>query len=359
MPYNLPIFLKRYGIAVVFIVGVTALKLALSHVESQPVALFGVAVAVVAWRGGVGPGILASILSALAVDYFFLDPQGWSLVENIDIFGLYLLEACGVAVVVGKLRTEYDRASVRALHSERLYDEARLANKAKDVLLSEISHELRSPIHSMKLCLSMLQAVGEDRAKLQAILERMNRSTQLQARLVEDLLDFSRMQSGKFSLNLTLLSLCPLIQGCVESASSRAKARRLTFNFDSNGCDIRVDGDAARLEQVFTNILENAIKFTSDGGAVYVSVRSTATHARVDVRDTGIGLAPENLKSIFERFQQVHVAAYGGLGLGLSIAKDIIELHHGTITVHSEGLGMGTSFSVALPVHVPALAGSH
>lgn len=349
-------YLKPYGLALGFIAGVTVLKLSLQHFEAQPAAFFGVAVGIVAWLGGIGPGVLASFLSALALDYFFLAPAGWSLRENAQSFGVYLLEVCAVTVVVGKARTQHQRARDRALESERRYDEARLESRAKDVLLSEISHELRSPIHSMKLCLSMLKSVGEDRAKLQAILERMNRSTQLQARLVEDLLDFSRMQSGKFSLNMSTVALGTLVQGCVESVTPRARAKQLTVGFDGEASDVNIPGDGARLEQAFTNILENAIKFTPEGGAVYVRVRRNDAQVLVEVRDTGIGIAPENLTGIFERFQQVQSAAQGGLGLGLSITRDIVQLHQGTITVHSAGTGQGTSFTVALPVRVLALA---
>ena len=235
--------------------------------------------------------------------------------------------------------------------ADRARAEAETANRHKDELVSIVSHELRTPLNAILGWTSMLQqgmldAQGSARA-LHSIADNATR----QMRLVEELLDFSRLQSGRMSLELTDVDLRALLRDVVESVIPVAAARSVTLDV-SPVPPVRLQADARRLEQVFLNLLGNALKFSPEGGLVGVAVTAEEDAVKVRISDNGPGIDPDFLPHMFEAFRQAGASAqrYGGAGLGLSIAKELVEAHKGQIIADSPGPGRGAIFTVILPV---------
>jgi signal transduction histidine kinase len=248
----------------------------------------------------------------------------------------------------------------QALDRARLYEaaqkargEAESANRLKDEFVSIVSHELRSPLNAILGWTAMLRRGDLEPTLVRRALQSVHDNATRQARLIEELLDFSRVSSGRLALVKEEIDLRDLLRGVVEAQIPEAAAKGVTMEL-GQAPPIRVSGDARRLEQVFFNLLGNALKFTPSGGQVLIGVEAVDGQVMVRVADTGIGIDPEFLPHVFERFRQGEQAArreYGGLGLGLSIARQLVELHHGTIDVESAGTGRGSTFSVTLPIH--------
>ncbi len=235
---------------------------------------------------------------------------------------------------------------------------AEQANRAKDHFLAVLSHELRTPLTPVVMGLSMLQDRLDLDPAMRETLEMVRRNVELEARLIDDLLDVSRIARGKIELSLSAVELCTSIRRAVEVCKPDIEARRLHFGVDYGpAAPYWVEADVSRLQQVFWNLLKNAIKFTPQGGCVGIRCRPDATHVVVDVNDSGIGIEPGALGRIFNAFEQAErsiTQQFGGLGLGLAISKALVELHGGTIEALSEGRDKGATFRVRLPLMVPA-----
>ncbi|MGA2259661.1 MAG: response regulator [Thermoguttaceae bacterium] len=232
------------------------------------------------------------------------------------------------------------------------------ANRAKDHFLAVLSHELRTPLTPVVMGLSMLQDRPDLDPTIRETLEMVRRNVELEARLIDDLLDVSRIAQGKFELSRSAVELCTVIQRAVEVCKPDIEARRLHFGVDMGpAAPYWVEADAARLQQVFWNLLKNAIKFTPHDGCVGIRCRPNEKHVVVEVNDSGIGIEPEALSRIFNAFEQAErsiTRQFGGLGLGLAISKALVEMHGGQIEAHSEGRGKGATFRVRLPLTAPA-----
>jgi signal transduction histidine kinase len=249
----------------------------------------------------------------------------------------------------------------QALDRARLYEEAQraradaeTANRLKDEFVSIVSHELRTPLNAMLGWTAMLQK-GTMEAEISArALQSIHDNATRQARLIDELLDFSRIVSGRLSLDLEDIDMRVLLRGVVESIIPSAAASGLELELaPMPGSTVR--GDARRLEQVFFNLLGNALKFTPRGGRIAIDARPTGGMLEIRVSDTGVGIDPAFLPHVFDRFRQADTRAartHGGLGLGLSIAKEVVEAHDGRISVESPGEGRGSVFVVTLPVTV-------
>lgn len=247
----------------------------------------------------------------------------------------------------------------QALDRARLYEaaqaarkEAEAANRLKDEFVSIVSHELRSPLNAILGWTQMTMREGADPSLVTRALQSVHDNATRQARLIDELLDFSRVASGRIALVREPIDVRDLLRGVVEAVVPQAVAKGVALTMDSVP-PLRIDGDLRRLEQVFFNLLGNALKFTPAGGRIAVEVRGTDAGVQVSVTDTGCGIAPEFLPHVFERFRQGEGEAsreHGGLGLGLSIAKQLVEAHGGTIRVESEGRGRGCRFVVILPL---------
>ena len=235
------------------------------------------------------------------------------------------------------------------------------ANAAKDHFLAALSHELRTPLTPVLTAVSMLQKqTGWDRATRDR-LEVVRRNVELEARLIDDLLDITRITRGKMDLDVRPMDLCSVIHLALEVCRPDIEARGLEVGLDLEPASCTIHGDTARLEQVFWNLLRNAIKFTPQGGCVGVRSRVENDQAVVEVSDSGRGIEPEFTSRIFQAFEQTAGTSghrFGGLGLGLSICKGLAEMHGGTIEAHSEGLGKGATFTVRLPLGQAAAAGT-
>jgi signal transduction histidine kinase/ActR/RegA family two-component response regulator len=230
--------------------------------------------------------------------------------------------------------------------------EAEAANHAKDAFLATLSHELRSPLNAIFTWTQLLRSGKLAPARTAHALETIERNTRLQVRLIEDLLDVSRINAGKLSLELATVDLDAVTSAAVELLVPTAEATQVTLTVVPVSEPLIVRGDPARLQQVLSNLIANAIKFTPAGGRVEVRLTRREHEARVVVCDTGAGIAPEFLPHIFEPFRQADTSstrAHGGLGLGLAIVHHLVEAHGGRITAESAGCGQGTTFTVALP----------
>jgi signal transduction histidine kinase len=229
------------------------------------------------------------------------------------------------------------------------------ANRMKDQFLATLSHELRTPLNSILGWAVLVQEgqlpPGRDKAALQAI----ERNARMQARLIEDLLDVSRIISGKFAVDSSIVILDQIIDNAIEVMRPAADAKKIRVEFDKTADRVTVAGDAARLQQVVWNLLSNAVKFTGEHGAVIVHLEKSAQYAHVSVADNGIGISPEFLPYVFDRFRQADGSStrrHGGLGLGLAIVRHIVEVHGGAVHVESRGRGAGTTFKIDLPLIV-------
>jgi signal transduction histidine kinase len=225
------------------------------------------------------------------------------------------------------------------------------ASAAKDELLAVVAHELRAPLGAILGWAHMLRRGGND-AEIAHGLEVIEQSAQVQSKLIEDLLDMTRMASGRVRLETAPVQLPGLIASVVEAMRPAADAKRIELRTMLATDVPPVRGDSTRLRQVVANLLTNAVKFTPDGGHVDIALRQSGGFAVIRVADTGVGIAQEFLPHVFERFRQDPDASrgQGGLGLGLAIVRHLVELHGGEIEARSEGLGQGAVFTVRLPI---------
>jgi signal transduction histidine kinase len=231
--------------------------------------------------------------------------------------------------------------------------QAQAANRAKDEFLATLSHELRTPLNAILGWAQLLAGGQLDAKNARRAIEIIERNTRLQAQLIDDLLDISRITTGKLRLELKTVSARSILQAAIESVLPAASAKGVRLAPQLAGGDEMLSCDPARMQQVIWNLLSNAIKFTPEGGQVTLSWRREADRMIVEVSDTGIGIGVEFLPHVFDRFRQQDAAItrrHGGLGLGLSIVRHLVELHGGSIHASSEGQGKGATFMVVVPL---------
>lgn len=242
----------------------------------------------------------------------------------------------------------------RMLDSERIaHAEADRANQLKDEFLASLSHELRTPLNAILGWAQLLRSRPPSAAFLEQGLETLERNAKLQAQLIDDLLDMSRILSGRVRLDVQHVNIDQAVEAAVEAIRPAAEAKQIHVQVALDRQAGSVSGDPTRLQQVFWNVLSNAVKFTPRGGRVEIALKRVDSHVEVVISDTGIGIAPDFLPSVFERFRQADASTtrrHGGLGLGLSIARQLVELHGGSIRAESAGPGHGAAFSVELPL---------
>jgi signal transduction histidine kinase/ActR/RegA family two-component response regulator len=251
-------------------------------------------------------------------------------------------------------RKETDARLQEALRSARqLRARAEGANRAKDEFISTVSHELRTPLNTIRLWSRMFVDGKVTALQVSEGGRIVDRAALAQQQLIDDLLDVSRMASGQLRLAMRDTMLIDAVEAAIEAIHPLADSRRieLTTDLSDEVGVVRVDPD--RIQQVVWNLLANAVKFTPEGGRVHVRVARVDGTVEIEVRDSGIGINPEFLPRVFDRFRQAEQGAtrrFAGLGLGLSIAKQLVELQGGTITAHSDGEGKGATFMVYLPL---------
>ena len=244
-----------------------------------------------------------------------------------------------------------DRAAI-AIDNARLYRELQESNRLKDEFLGTVSHELRTPLNAVLGWTKILRKGLSDQAQVTRALDAVERNARAQAELVEDLLDTSRVVSGKLHVDLAPTAIGPVVDGSVESFGPLARARRIDLTSSCEADLPAVLADPTRLQQIVGNLVSNAVKFTPAGGRVQVAARRSAEGVEITVADTGSGIPQEFLPYVFDRFRQgdsTTTRAHGGLGLGLAIARHLVELHGGTIRAASAGEHQGAVFTVVLP----------
>lgn len=258
-----------------------------------------------------------------------------------------------VAGAIYKARAERQLAEQRH-ELERLYKESQEANARKDQFLAALSHELRTPLSPILTAVSSTDPAHLSPEELLDFFSMVRRNVELEVRLIDDLLDLTRVGQGKLQLDVNSVDAHEVLRHALETCldESNAKGVKLTVQLDAQFSTVHAD--AARLQQVFWNLLKNAVKFTPAGGEVSVLTRNSSPgQIEVEVRDTGMGIAPEALARIFNAFEQGHASVtrhYGGIGLGLAIARALTEAHEGSLSATSPGPGKGASFFVSLPV---------
>ncbi|HXK20681.1 MAG TPA: PAS domain S-box protein, partial [Polyangiaceae bacterium] len=256
-------------------------------------------------------------------------------------------------------RAEADRRSAltereRLLEGERVArSEAESANRSKDEFVATVSHELRTPLNAIMGWTQILKGASHDDETMQRGINVIERNTKTQAQLISDLLDMSRIISGKLRLDVHDVDLIGLIQAAIETTRPAADAKRISVEARMDPSVAATTGDPTRLQQCIWNLLSNAIKFTPQGGRVGVVLGRSESHVEISVSDNGAGIRADFLPFVFERFRQAETSTSkrgGGLGLGLSIVKQLAELHGGEVRVESGGEGQGATFTMALPI---------
>jgi signal transduction histidine kinase len=320
------------------------------------------------------PGVAFALLECLAAQPLWSDlPIVVSVVEREIIGAGYgLVGSLGQQANVMLLERPVNaRAMIRAVQSalrarRRQYDARHLveelgrardlaesSSRAKDEFLATLSHELRTPLNAILGWTRMLRSKVLDPAKVEHALATVERNAVAQTRLIEELLDVSRAAAGKLHMSLRSMDPAEAVDSALEAVRPAAQAKGIELSSTVKPPVGLVLGDRARLEQVMWNLLNNAIKFTPAGGHVGVSLESGARDAEITVSDDGIGITPDFLPHVFERFRQADPSTtrlYGGLGIGLSIVKSVAELHGGSVSVSSEGSGRGSTFRVRIPL---------
>lgn len=312
-------------------------------------ALFLLVVLISALKGGRRAAIIVALASAIIFDFCFIPPR-FSF-EQSDL--AYLVTLC-VFVVVAVTTSEL---TSRAFKEHVAWARAEADSQAKDALLNRIAHELRTPLTTILGWVQILQATAGDTQRTARGLAGLQRNAQLLARLVGDLLDVSRIHVGKLGVRLQPTALARVVSRAVEDAAIAAAEKGVTLESYIDDVD-GVLADECRIEQVVTNLVSNAVKFTPAHGRITVTLSAADGYARLVVADTGEGITAEFIPHVFEPFSQGRAEnSAQGLGLGLAIVKQIVDAHHGQITVESAGPGCGTTFLMDLPlVDSPALA---
>jgi signal transduction histidine kinase/CheY-like chemotaxis protein len=340
-----------------------------------PFIMFYPAVAFAGWFGGLGPGLVATFTSTVlasrspALD--FRDPGdlvSLTVFTAVNVFLSVLNEALHRArrraeehAMEAQARGErlareiQGRIEVEASLS-RARREAEAANHAKDDFLALVGHELRNPLASVRSAVQILQLLGRHDVTLQHAGDVIDRQVSYIVRLVDDLVDVSRITRGMIALQTKPLRLQEVLAKAVENARPLIESKRHDFGIEMSQEEIWMDGDETRLIQAVTNVLLNAAQFTPSGGRITLAVATLGDQATITVRDTGIGIPADALERIFDPFAQEETATdrqHAGLGIGLTLARRLVELHGGLLSARSDGKDRGSEFSITLPLATP------
>jgi len=273
--------------------------------------------------------------------------------ENATLYTDAQLHATKLQLEIAERKQAEEQRAEMLVREQAARTEAEQANRTKDEFLATLSHELRTPLTAILGWSHLVRTGNLEPVQLARALETIERNARSQSQLIDDLLDVSRIITGKLQIEPRAVDLCSIIEGAVEAVRPSFVAKSLTLEttLETEAC--LVQGDANRLQQVFWNLLSNAVKFTPESGTVRVETKRMSAMVRVSVSDSGIGIKPEFLPFIFDRFRQADgstTRVHGGLGLGLSIVKHLVQMHYGKVQVESQGQNKGAVFSVDFPL---------
>lgn len=259
----------------------------------------------------------------------------------------------GVVVGFGKILR--DRTDLKELHDTLRNRASALAraDEDKNIFLATLAHELRNPLAALLNGATLLRKAGPSRERIEQVTALMERQALHAKRLIDDLLDIVRIGRSKLQLQRVPIDLRDVLQQALDTATRGSKHGEHDFRCDLPKTALTISGEPHRLLQIFVNLLNNAVKFTQSGGRITLSASAEGPEAVVRVVDTGVGIPPDKLASIFDLFSQAHAALPGsqaGLGIGLALSRDLVALHEGTLQVRSEGSGAGSEFIVRLPL---------
>ncbi|MDQ3038459.1 MAG: hybrid sensor histidine kinase/response regulator, partial [Pseudomonadota bacterium] len=333
-----------------------------------PFLTFFPAVLLTAYLAGLWPGLLVAALSTLAAWYFFIDPAGAltgpSRGDQIALifFSGILVVDCVVLHLMNKAMAQVRSTSEELRESqERLLaqdDALRKASRQKDEFLATLAHELRNPLAPIRNGLHLMKMKGVPEAAVERTRSMMDRQLTHMVRLIDDLMDVSRITRGKLLLRREHVLLAVVVNNAVEASLPLIEqlGQQLTVTLPQQ--PLTVDGDLTRLAQVFVNLLNNAAKYSDPGGHVQLNVERQGSEVVVTVKDSGIGIDADQLPHIFQMFTQVDRSlekSQGGLGIGLTLVNRLVEMHGGRVEAKSKGPGQGSEFVVQLPLVVTAI----
>lgn len=335
----------RYGLVCAAVGFVTLLLTRLAPLQPHVYALFLFVVVSTAILAGVGPALLATALSLTGMNYIEYAAIGAFRLDLDDVVQLTVFVA--MSLTISFLAAQRRRAEAEVARANA---ELRQIDKAKDQFIATVTHELKTPVTVILGWTAVMRQDDAPEVRAEAI-AAIEQSARVQSRLVEDLLDMSRILFGKLHVGSEPVSLVPVIEQAVDMIRPLARSHRIELNLTLPHDPCVVAGDPVRLQQICGNLLSNAVKFTPGGGRVDVSLSRNGSFACVEIADTGEGIRADVLPAIFEPLRQGRGAtAKGGLGLGLTIVREVVTMHRGTIEAKSDGPGKGARFTVRLPL---------
>jgi len=346
----------RYATAVVAVVVASLLRGVLHSLGDSGISpLYFAAVLFSAWYGGLGPGFLATLLSGVATAYLLM-PEA-ATVEGARDAILRVLVFTIVALLAGSLHAALKRASeankAAAEAFRRAKEAAEEASAAKSRFVAMVSHELRSPLVPVSMVIDAMENDPSLPAPLLRDVQMVRQGVEVEMRLIDDLVDLSRIGSGKLNLRMERVDVHLPLGTAVDVCRLDARDAQIDFALDLSATNPIVWGDPTRLQQIFWNLIRNAIKFTPAGGKIAIRTWNAENgNIVIEVADNGIGIEPEKLSLIFNAFEQAGpdiAARFGGLGLGLAIAQGLTAAHNGVISAHSPGPDHGATFTLRLP----------
>ena len=355
--------LLGYAVAVAAAAAAWLLTIALDPKLPAPKYLpFAAAVAISTWFGGAKPGLVTSLLSVVAIDFSFLPPVSsveFTHTEEVLDIAVFVIVAATIGATTAALRRAQRLAELQATSlaranaelTDQIEEVRRLSERlerTREEVLGMVAHDLRNPLNLMVMTTEVLEDPSLSVDRRRALTAVARRAAGQMNRLIADLLDRARIRAGRLSLDVAEIPVSALVSQAVETYRPLAEKRGIELQTDIQAADMTVRADAARAQQVLGNLLGNALKFTEPGGSIQLRSRSAEREAVFEVSDTGPGIPAEDVPHLFEQFWQKRNGDGRGIGLGLVIAKAIVEAHGGRIHVESTP-GQGSTFVFTLP----------
>lgn len=310
-----------------------------------------------AWFLGLGPGLMFAVILELVIDYFSRPPFAFKsaviIFNRMVLFSSVVWFASSRRNAENKLRQQSAMLEEALRNEQRTRAQAETSDRLKDEFLATVSHELRTPLSAILGWAAMLNGGELDAETTRNALRVIERNAKAQAEIIEDILDVSRIITGRLRIEARPVELAPIVKSAIETLELAAKAKSISLSVSLDREAVVEAGDPERLQQIVWNLVSNAIKFTPVNGSVEVRLERVGQHLEISVSDNGIGISSEFLPHVFERFRQADSSstrAHGGLGLGLAIVRHLAEIHGGSVSAASAGEGQGAQLTVRLPV---------